>query len=100
MTPQQNNLVEVGFPTIGNRGQAMMIAANIGYAMRFLLYKEAYMCATLLGGLVAVTSDRTIKTRIDHWGESLLKWTLVLRTWGEAGVLTLKSKATPKMENK
>mgnify|MGYP000117070222 CR=1 FL=1 len=33
-TPQQNSLVEVGFTTIGNRGRAMMIAANILYEMR------------------------------------------------------------------
>ena len=99
-THQQNSLVEVGFTTIGNRGQAMMIAANIGYAMRFLLYKEAYMCATLLDGLVVVTLNGIAKTRVEHWGASLPKWALALRTWGEAGVVTLKSKTTPKMANK
>ena len=41
-TPQQNSLVEVGFTTIGNLGREMMIAANISYAMRFILFKEAY----------------------------------------------------------
>eukprot|EP00957_Ditylum_brightwellii_P144334 10995420-Ditylum_brightwellii.AAC.2 len=29
--PQQNSLVEVSFTTIGNRGQAMMITANVPY---------------------------------------------------------------------
>ena len=37
-TPQQNSLVEVGFTTIGNRGKAMMIATNISYEMRFVLF--------------------------------------------------------------
>ena len=30
----------------------MMIAANVSYALRFKLYREAYACATLLDGLV------------------------------------------------
>ena len=65
-TPQQNSLMEVGFTTIGNHGRAMMIAANITYAMRFILFKEAYACATLLDGLVLVDLDGTVKTRVEN----------------------------------
>ena len=99
-TPQQNSLVEVGFTTIGNRGRAMMIAANVAYALRFKLFREAYMCATLLDGLVVVEINGVSKTRQEHWGATLPKWSNALRTWGEAGVVTLKSKMTPKMANK
>ena len=99
-TPQQNSLVEVGFTTIGDRGRAMMIAANISYAMRFVLFKEAYACATLLDGLVVVEINGEIKTRLEHWGADLPKWTRALRTWGEAGVVKLKSSTSPKMANK
>ena len=98
-TPQQNSPVEVGFATIGKRGRAMMIAANISYAMRFKLYREAYECATMLDGLVVIDLDGVSKTRLEHWGANLPNWTMALRTWGEAGVVTLTSKAAPKMAN-
>ena len=99
-TPQQNSPAEVAIATIGNRGRAMMIAANVPYAMRFKLYREAYRCATLLDGLVVKEVDGEVKTRMEHWGMSLPKWTAALRTWGEAGVVTLKQKMRPKMEDK
>ena len=98
-TPQQNSPVEVGFATIGKRGRAMMIAANISYAMRFKLYREAYECATMLDGLVVIDLEGVSKTRLEHWGVDLPKWTKALRTWGEAGVVTLTSKTAPKMAN-
>ena len=40
-TPQKNSLVEVGISTIRNRACAMMIAANISYAMRYKLFRWA-----------------------------------------------------------
>ena len=99
-TPQQNSLAEVGFTTIGNRGRAMMIAANIPYPLRFKLFKEAYACATLLDRLVLVTLDGETKTRVEHWSGKLPNWTKALRTWGEAGVATVNSKTRPKLKNK
>ena len=92
--------MEVGFTTIGNRGRAMMIAANVAYALRFRLFREAYMCATLLDGLVVVEINGVTKTRLEHWGAALPKWSNALRTWDEEGVVTLKSKMNPKMANK
>ena len=47
-TPQQNHLVEIGITTIGKRGRAMMIAANVPEEMKFKLYREAFTCATML----------------------------------------------------
>jgi hypothetical protein len=70
-TPQQNSLAEVAFTTLGNRGRAMMIAANVPYALRFKLYKEAYSCATLLDGLVLKTLGDVIQTRVEHWSGKL-----------------------------
>ena len=99
-TPQQNSLAEVGFTTIGNQGLGMMIAANIGYAMRFLPYCEAYACATMLDGLVLKELDGVTCPRVEHWCGHLPAWAKAVRTWGEAGVVTLKSKTSPKLANK
>ena len=99
-TPQQNSIVEVGFTTIGNRGRAMMIAANIAYDMRFALYREAYTCATQLDWLVPKTLDGVTKSRVEHWCGHLPKWSKALRTWGEAGVVKVKNKTTPKLANR
>ena len=65
-TPQQNSLVEVGFVTIGKHGRAMMIAANIVYAIRFKLYHEAYECTTMLDGLAVIILDGVSQTRLEH----------------------------------
>ena len=79
--------MEVGFTTIGNCGQAMMIAANVAYALQFKLFREAYACATLLDGMVVIEINREWKTRIKHWIALLPRWSNALRTWGESGVV-------------
>ena len=66
-TLQQNSPEEVGFTTIGNRGQSMMIAANVPYAVQFALYRKAYTCATQLEWLVVVEINDVTKTRVEHW---------------------------------
>ena len=80
-TPQQNSLVEVGFTTIGNRRRAMMIAANISYEMRLVLFHEAYACATQLDWLVLKTLDGVTKSRVEHCCGHLPQWSKVLCTW-------------------
>ena len=40
------------------------------------------------------------KTRVEHWSGQLPKWDKSLRTWGEAGVVTKKSKQYPKLKNR
>ena len=99
-TPQQQKLAEVAFTTIGNSACAMMIAENVPYTLRFTLYWEENMCATLLDGLVLKTINCITKTRVEHWSDKLPIWAKSLRTWGEAGVATVKTKTTPKLKNR
>lgn len=49
-TPQQNHLVELGFATLANRGQAMMNQANILLIVRYKVFKEAFKIAAHLDG--------------------------------------------------
>ena len=81
------------------QGRAMMIAANVPYAVRFVLYHEAYTCATQLDWLVVVEIDGVTKTRVEHWCGELPRWAKALRTWGEAGVVKVKATTTPKLAN-
>ena len=99
-TPQQNSMVEVGFATLGNRGRAMMIAANVPEKMVYKLFREAFTCATMIDWLSVVEIKGRVATRIEHWGGELPKFTAALRTWGEAGVVKVKTKTSPKMVNR
>ena len=99
-TPQQNSLVEVGLTTIGNCRRATMIAANISYEMRFVLFHKAYACATQLDSLVLKTLDGVTKPRVEYWCGNLLQLSKVLHTWGEAGVFKVKTKTIPKLANR
>jgi hypothetical protein len=78
----------------------MMIAANVPNALRFKLYREAYSCATLLDGLVIKTLGDVTQTRVEHWSGKLPAWANLMRTWGEAGVTTVKTATTPKLKNR
>jgi len=99
-TPQQNHLAELGFAVIANRGRAMMHRANIPLRQRYKLYPEAFKTATLLDGLGVIDIDGVNETRYVHFSEKNPKFSKHLRTWGEAGTVTLKSKATPKIADR
>ena len=90
-TPQQNSVVEKGFDTLYCRGRAMMNAANIPVRNRYRIFREAFKCATHLDNLTIIELDGKKATRYEHWGGSLPKFAKHLRTWGEAGVVKLKT---------
>jgi Integrase core domain. len=99
-TPQQNSLAEVAFATIANRGRAMMHRANLPLAHQYKLCKEAFKTATLLDGLTVIILDGVAKTRVEHWSGKLPKFAMHLRTWGEAGTVTLKNTRSPKLADR
>ena len=99
-TPQHNSYVEVGLLKNANRGRAMMIAANVPYAQRHKLFWEAFTTASHLDGLVIVKINRKEATRYEHWNGSNPKWSKLLRTRDEAGVVKFKRKFTPKVVNR
>ena len=78
-TPQQNSLVEVAFNTIA---------------------PKAILLATLLDSLIIVNIDGIDKPRYEHDGISTPKWINDMKVFGEAGVVKLKTKISPKMDNK
>ena len=98
--PQQNAPVEKGFDTLYGRGRAIMIAANIPEQLRYVLFREAFKHATNMDNLTVITIDNKEGTRYEHFKEEIPPFVKALRTWGEAGVVTLKGKATPKVGNR
>lgn len=96
-TPQQNFLVEISIATLANRGRALMIAAHVPETVRYLLYNEAFMTATLLDGLIPIEVRGVTQTKFEHfWGE-LPAFANHLRTWGEAGTIKLVTERTTKV---
>jgi hypothetical protein len=93
-------LAEVGFAAIANQGRAMMARANIPENMKYRVYSEAFMTATLLDGLIPIEIDGIIKPRIKHWSGDMPAYAKHLRTWGEAGMVTIKSPMMPKVRDR
>ena len=75
----------------------MMIAANIPQALRYVLFKEAFKHATNMDNLVIININGKEATRFEHFGDKLPTFVKAMKTWGKAGVVTLKNKATPKV---
>lgn len=96
-TPQQNYLAELGFAVLANKGRAMMYRANVPKAMCYQIFPKAFETATLLDGLVTVNIDGKILTHYKHFFCHEPRFIKYLRTWGEAGTVTLKKKTTPRV---
>jgi hypothetical protein len=96
-TPQQNHLSELGFTVLYNRGRSMMHRANIPKEVRYKVFPKVFETATLLDGLTICTIDGETKTRVEHFTNELPKFAKHLRTWGEAGTVTIKKKMQPKL---
>jgi hypothetical protein len=99
-TPQQNHLVELGFAIIANRGRALLRHANVPVKDRYRLYTKAFQTATQLDGLTVTEIDGVKDTRYKHWCGENPKFVNHLRTWGEAGTVKLRTRATTKVEDR
>ena len=95
-SPQQNAVAEVKLATMGDRGRAMMDRANIPPEMLMVMYPSATETATKLDGLTLVTINGVTMTRYEHCGLEMPTLASNLRTYGEAGVVKIKSKTDPK----
>jgi hypothetical protein len=96
-TPQQNHRAELAIADDAARGRALMAAANIPTKYRYKLFREAFTTATKLGNLRVQEIDGKSATRYEHFLGENPKFVKHLRTWGEAGTVKLKTKATPKV---
>ena len=99
-TPQQNSLVETGFAHVLNKARALLIDANVPYLLRYKIIQEAVLTATKLDGLVTTYVDNKSQTRYELFGMKNPSFVNHLRTWGEAGVVKISSKTSPKLKNK
>lgn len=95
-TPQQNWLAEIKFTHLALCGCAMMAAANVPMAVREKVAKFAFETATKLDWLVLITLNGKTDTCAKHYCGKNARFAKHLCTWGEAGMVTLTSKAKPK----
>ena len=77
----------------------MMNAVNLSLHDRCKLFKEAFRTATLFDGLVLIKTKKG-KTTFEHWNDEIPKFAYHLRTWGEAGVVSLRDIKKPKLKDK
>ena len=94
-TPQFNAKVEVGFATIANQGRVVMAAAHVPEQQRYQFYPEAFKFVTQVDGFGVVEINRETKTRYEHAGQPIPRWSKHLRTWGEVGTVMTKDKKMP-----
>jgi hypothetical protein len=100
-TPQHNSLAETGFATLLKRARALLADANVPLELRYKLYTEVIRTAAKLDSLVVIKRQGMEKTRYEIFYQGIKpKWAAHLRTWGEAGVVKLKTLATTKLEDR
>ena len=99
-TPQHNHLVEVGFATLYGRGRALMMEAKVPKDKKHIVAQKAFETATKLDGLIPIEINGVTKPRVEHWSGKIPGFAKHLRTWGEAGVVKIRTKTTPKLEER
>lgn len=77
-----------------------MAHANVPEGIRYRIYSEAFMTATLLDGLIPIEIDGIIKPCVEHWSGGIPAYVQHLCTWGEAGTVTIKTIMTPKVKDR
>ncbi len=86
-TPQQNALVEVDFTYLAAKARGAMHAAAVPRERRLEFFPEVIMTMTKLDCLKLITINEVKKTKIEHYGLPLPKFTQYLSTQGEAGII-------------
>ena len=99
-TPQQNAPVEVGFATLGSRAKAIMNRAGIPDDLRYKVYLRALRTSTQLDGLITDCFNGKVMSRYEAFTGARPTFATNLRTWGEAGVVKIKTATSPKINNK
>jgi hypothetical protein len=86
-TPQKNALVEVKFTYLTAKARAAMHVAGVPMERRLDFIPEVIMTMTKLDWLKLITINDIKKTRIEHYGQPMSRFTQYLHTWGEAGII-------------
>eukprot|EP00957_Ditylum_brightwellii_P026291 1988625-Ditylum_brightwellii.AAC.1 len=68
--------------------------------MRYQIFPKAFETTTLLDGAVVVEIDGVKKTRYKHFCSKKPNFLSCLRQWGEAGMVKVHKKTTPKVDDR
>ena len=90
--PQQNHLAEIAIATLMNRACSMLIASAVPPIVHYKLARKAIETTTLLDGLTPITLGNVTATRYKHAFRFVPAFAITYVFWGEAGVVTHKTK--------
>jgi hypothetical protein len=97
-TPQQNHLAEIGIYMMCCRGRALMSRANSPKKYRYRMFWLATETACVLDWLTVVTINGVMAMKIKHFSNSIPAFVKHLRTFGEAGVVTIAGTIKKKVD--
>eukprot|EP00957_Ditylum_brightwellii_P038688 2924344-Ditylum_brightwellii.AAC.2 len=84
----------------GNKGRTLIHKANYPMAIKYKMFPEAFMTATLLDGLVVVKVDGVKKTCYEHFHGIVPKFAKYLHTWGKAGTIKSHKKTIANIDDR
>ena len=99
-TPQQNSPVEVKQATIFNCASAKLNYANVPYKLGGKFFPSTAKTAAHEDGLALVEENGVLDTHFKHILGTNPGFAKHLKPWGAAGVVKIKTKTSPKLNNK
>ena len=97
-TPQQNHLAEIGIYAISCRARALMSRANTPSKYKYRMFWLSTETACVLDWLTVVTIDGVMAMKIKHFADKVPDFVKHLRTFGEAGVVTIAGAIKKKVD--
>jgi len=77
-----------------------MVRARVPMKIRYRVFRETFKTATVLNELEAVSIEGKVLTRYEHCVGKIPSFAKHLRTWGEAGIVKIKTATTAKLADK
>ncbi len=84
-TPQQNQLIKLGFTSVSAQAWAMLSRAHLPIQTQYLLCRKALCNATHLSNLQVVKRDGNMLTRYEPFYGETPKYATQLQGFGETG---------------
>ena len=77
-----------------------MSEARVPKEKKHIVAEKAFETATKLDRLIPVKINGVTKPCVKHWSGKIPGFAKHLHTWGEAGVVKVRTKTTPKLEER
>lgn len=99
-TPQHNGVIERAFATVWNKTRALMAQAGLEDNLKYKLWTEATMTATLLENILVNKGEDSSWKLFYGPNKELPSYSKHLRPWGEVGWVALTNTHPPKLQER